>query len=230
LRLRRDDVTLTELRAPPVGEGYPTGQWAPGDILRYPHQLTVPPDADSGTYGLYLNLLDAETGEPLSDEDLLLTEIEVEHRQRLFEAPPIAHPVEATWDGRIRLLGYDLPEAHTGSGDALPLTLYWQALEPVERDYVVFVHVVDAQDGMRVQRDSMPVDGQRPTSRWVSGEIVVDDYRIAIRDGEASGDGYRLAIGLYDPATGERLSVVDAHGETLADGRFFLDASVGPAP
>jgi hypothetical protein len=230
LWLRRDDITLTELRAPPVGEGYPTDEWAPGDLLRYPHQLTIPPDADSGTYGLYLNLLDAETGEPLSAEDLLLVEIEVEHRRRLFEAPPIAHPAEATWDGRIRLLGYDLPETQAGPGDALPLTLYWQALEPIARDYVVFVHVVDAQDGMRGQRDSMPVDGQRPTSGWVSGEIVVDDYQIEIRDGEARGDGYRLAIGLYDPATGERLPVVDAHGETTGDGRFFLDALVEPAP
>jgi 4-amino-4-deoxy-L-arabinose transferase-like glycosyltransferase len=221
LRLRRDDVTLTELRAPPVGEGYPTNQWAPGDLLRYSHQLTIPADADSGAYGLYLNLLDAETGEPLSAEDLLLAEIEVEHRQRLFEAPPIAHPAEATWDGRIRLLGYDLPEMPAGPGDLLSLTLYWQALEPVERDYVVFVHVVDAQDMICGQRDSMPVDGQRPTSGWVSGEIVVDNYRIEIRDGGAPGDGYRLAIGLYDPATGERLPVVDAHGETLADGRFF---------
>jgi hypothetical protein len=95
---------------------------------------------------------------------------------------------------------------------------------------VVFVHVVDAQDGIRGQRDSMPVDGQRPTSGWVSGEIVVDGYRIEIRDGEARGDAYRLAIGLYDPATGERLPVVDAQGETLADGRFFLDARVEPAP
>ncbi|MCB0226748.1 MAG: hypothetical protein KDI02_23840, partial [Anaerolineae bacterium] len=46
--------------------------------------------------------------------------------------------------------------------------------------------------------------GRYPTSAWIEQDRVVDRYQLTLRDGAPSGD-YRLLIGMYDPASGERL-------------------------
>ena len=80
------------------------------------------------------------------------------------------------------------------------LTLYWQALSPVERDYSVFVHAsdrdaIDSPDAIIAQADSAaPVYGWYPTSRWSVGEIVRDDYEIQIPSGKSAKI---IAVGLY---------------------------------
>jgi len=62
------------------------------------------------------------------------------------------------------------------------VTLYWQAVSPVDRDYSVFVHAsdrdtIDGPDAIVGQADSSaPVYGWYPTSRWSPGEIVRADH------------------------------------------------------
>ncbi|MBC7234732.1 MAG: hypothetical protein H5T69_02740, partial [Chloroflexi bacterium] len=209
----------------PVGEGYPTSRWAPGDVLRYAHELSIPPDAESGTYGVYLNLIDADRGQRLVAQDLLLGELAVEHRERRFEPPPIAHLEQATLGEDIRLLGYDLEEPHVSPGGTLHLTLYWQALGPPGTDYVVFTHLLDGNGLVRGQKDGVPVDGERPTSGWIKGEILIDHYEIQVDEGATPGI-YRLEIGMYDPTNGERLEVILQDGRIDPDRRLLLNTSV----
>jgi hypothetical protein len=84
------------------------------------------------------------------------------------------------------------------------LTLYWQSLCPIETDYTVFVHLVDQEGTIWAQRDSMPVDGERPTSAWQLGEIIGDTHVMTI-DVEGPREGYVVEVGLYDHNTGTRL-------------------------
>ena len=79
-------------------------------------------------------------------------------------------------------------------------------------DYKVFVHVVDDQANLLNQRDSDPVDGFYPTNLWQKGEIVRDQYRITFSDGSGI-TAAALRVGMYLPATGERLPVSLADGE-----------------
>jgi hypothetical protein len=89
-------------------------------------------------------------------------------------------------------------------GATVRLTLEWQGLRPMETDYTVFVHVVDEEGTIWAQRDSMPVQGERPTSSWVLGEIVSDEHEMMIPlDGPR--EGYVVEVGLYDAETGDRL-------------------------
>jgi hypothetical protein len=74
----------------------------------------------------------------------------------------------------------------------------------METDYTVFVHVVDQEGTIWAQADSMPVDGQRPTSGWGLGEIIEDTHVMTL-DVEGPREGYLLEVGLYDPNTGTRL-------------------------
>jgi len=89
-------------------------------------------------------------------------------------------------------------------GATVRLTLYWQSLRPMETDYTVFVHAVDQQGTIWAQRDSMPVDGEKPTSSWQLGEIIEDTHEMTI-DLDGPREGYAVEVGLYDQTTGLRL-------------------------
>jgi hypothetical protein len=92
----------------------------------------------------------------------------------------------------------------------------------VEQRYKVFTHVLgetfNAQTGSFIwgQQDNEPVSDTRPTSTWRVGEVIVDSYGIAI-DPAAPGGDYTVEIGMYDPATGTRVPVLDREGSPVAD-------------
>ncbi len=101
--------------------------------------------------------------------------------------------------------GYALTPTATPGGQVL-LTLLWQSLQPVTTDYQVFVHLLDAQGNKLLQRDGQPVVWLRPTSTWQPGEIIADRYGLLLPATMPAGR-YTLAVGLYDPVTGQRLAV-----------------------
>lgn len=87
-----------------------------------------------------------------------------------------------------------------GVSDRLLLTVYWEAIQPVEHDYSVAVHLV-AHDPPRggedvlAQSDSVhPVMGWYPTGQWEVGEIVRDDYLLNVPDGTSP---VAVRVGMY---------------------------------
>jgi hypothetical protein len=124
--------------------------------------------------------------------------------------------VEASFDGRLELVGYALPARVWQAGDIVPLTLFWQRRAPIEEDYRVFVHLLDGSGLPRAQADSGPVGGSRPTSGWSEGEAIVDRHGLLLPDDLVPGE-YALHVGMYVPEGGERLSVQRASGEMLGD-------------
>lgn len=146
-------------------------------------------------------------------------------RERIFSAPSIAHPQKARVGDRINLLGHDLEAKRIKQGETIHLTLYWQPVAPISEPYTVFTHLIDSDGRLVAQQDNMPVDGTVPTTCWVPGEVVVDQYDIAVGPGVRPGR-YRLQTGLYRLGTGERLP---SEGETATgDGRVMLtQVSVG---
>jgi hypothetical protein len=83
------------------------------------------------------------------------------------------------------------------------MTLSWQAIdrpEPLTR----FVQLIGPDGQIYGQQDSAPDYGAYPTSLWQPGEIVVEQVNLAIPAERPAGP-YTLHIGLYHPATGERL-------------------------
>ncbi|MFO7635249.1 MAG: hypothetical protein R6W76_22075 [Caldilinea sp.] len=117
---------------------------------------------------------------------------------------PALSPVNDA-NGWIRLRGYALTPNAEPDGHIL-LTLLWQSLQAVETDYQVFVHLLDAEGNKLLQRDGQPVLWMRPTSTWQPGEEIVDRYGLLLPPTMAAGR-YTLAVGLYDPVTGQRLAV-----------------------
>ena len=110
------------------------------------------------------------------------------------------------------LEGADVRELE--SGQPVQINLYWRGLVPITTDYVLFIHVVDAQGQRVFQRDLPPRYEDYPPSHWQPGELVIDKADLplpALPPGE-----YRLLIGLYDPASFAQLPVAGGEAELPA--------------
>ena len=77
------------------------------------------------------------------------------------------------------------------------MTLIWRAVQPLEHDYTVFTHALDAAGKQIGGQDNQPMQGTYPMSWWIPGEYVIDTYALPIADA--------IDVGLYDPDTGARL-------------------------
>lgn len=122
----------------------------------------------------------------------------------------------------ISLLGFEAlrPDAGPSSGGDthrwLRVTLFWSASGRPSRDYTVFVHLYDAAGQLVASHDGTPVFGYLPTRQWPEAEVVPDRHDVRLPD-ELPAGSYRLAAGLYDPANGQRLAVVNEVGIAVDD-------------
>jgi hypothetical protein len=201
----------------------PSSNWWTSAYVRDEHRLKVP-DIPPVQYLLRVGLYDQDTGERLMvlAEDGSATSDSITLQPvRVIRAKPVnprqlPHRVEYTLGEQIELLGYDLEieRGDLGIGD-FELTLYWRAKAAVENDYTVFVHLVDQEDKLWGQGDSVPVEGMYPTSAWLPGQLVEDVCMIQV-DPAAPPGSYRVLVGLYDPATLERLDAASPKGPVLS--------------
>jgi hypothetical protein len=121
---------------------------------------------------------------------------------------------------KVEFLGYDLDKIQVERGEKITLTLYWRALTEMEVNYHVFVHLLGEEGEIWAQKDSPPVEGSRPTAGWVKGEVVRDEYQIAL-EGQIPAGEYRLTAGIYNPVSGEGLPVF-IEGERVEEDRITL--------
>jgi len=117
----------------------------------------------------------------------------------------------------ISLDGIEAVTTQAKRGEDILLLLYWRGSAPIDKDYTVFAHLVDADGRRVVSYDSQPQRGKRSTQTWGPGELIPDAIVLTIEPDAATGDNCQLEIGLYDPQTMERLSVVDAQGQAISD-------------
>jgi 4-amino-4-deoxy-L-arabinose transferase-like glycosyltransferase len=216
----------TGLDSLPHGGRYSTVVWEPGRPFR--DAYTLPPVSDSAAPGLGMLIVTLyPRGEPGAPLAVSVGDTPVGNEARLGaiklapQAPVTTEPsraVEATFDNRFRLLGYDAPNT-ARPGETLPLRLYWEADGPDGKDYTVFVHMLNEVGVLIAQSDGPPQGGAYPTSIWSTGERVIDERAIVV-PADAPPGAYTLLVGLYDPATGSRLP---AHG---TDGRRYADDAV----
>ena len=147
-------------------------------------------------------MVDAGRGQTSID----LTEIEVQGRDHHYEPPAPRHAQAAQLGPAVELVGYDLPETAVAPGSPLEVTLYWHALQTPDRNYRVFVHLLDAKGQIVAQHDGQPQNGAYPTSVWDTGEVIADEHVLDLPADLPAGS-YRLRVGWYLPDSGDRLPV-----------------------
>lgn len=86
-------------------------------------------------------------------------------------------------------------------GTVLGLRTFWQVATPLDQNFFIFVHVVDATGTTVVQRDAPPGQGRFPTSAWSPGTLVVDVDDLPLPPTLPPGK-YALVVGMFDPLTG----------------------------
>ena len=104
----------------------------------------------------------------------------------------------------IRLVGATIAPVEARPGETIDVTLFWAAEGAASRPFTVFNHLVDADGLLAAQQDGWPVNGTWPPTCWRSGDLIIDDYALAIPV-EAQEGTYRLQTGLYDARDGTRL-------------------------
>lgn len=125
--------------------------------------------------------------------------------------------LDAAFGEMLQLRGYDIEQ------DALSvkITLYWEALRPIDFDYSVFVHCIDANGELIGQQDHAP--GRQvnylPTA-WQPGEAIADTHRVSLL--RAPQGPLYIRVGAYNWATGTRLAVTQ-NGQASGD---FLEFPV----
>jgi hypothetical protein len=140
---------------------------------------------------------------------------------RADPAPAPDHPSAAVFGQAARLLGYSLEAGTAAPSDTLHLTLYWQALAPMDRAYTAFVHLLGAYNPASggpvwAGHDGQPLGGHYATDRWQPGQVILDVHPLAIPADAPPGE-YTIEAGLYLLETMGRLPAVDADGQRLAD-------------
>lgn len=166
----------------------------PTSKLGFIHTFEISPAAPGGEYRLRL-AHDGGAGLTTLAESPVILQVETE--PRLFEMPAVAYPVSANFAGYVGLLGYNLPQTRLEPGDALPVTLYWQALRTIGADLVLFNHLI-GPDGRQWGGQDRRAQDVYSTMLWARGEIVPDTYSVSISP-DAPPGSYYLLVGLYLP-------------------------------
>jgi hypothetical protein len=150
-----------------------------------------------------------------------------------------ATPLSANFANTIKLIGVTLPEssitsfackcAFSGTPQLpmrslerpnLPVTFHWQALQPTDKPYTVFLQLLNQNNEVVSGWDSQPLNGLYPTNLWSPGEIIADTFRLPLPDSGLPPGAYRLITGFYDFETGRRLPLLE--GDDSAELSRFM--------
>ncbi|MCB9446522.1 MAG: glycosyltransferase family 39 protein [Ardenticatenaceae bacterium] len=130
----------------------------------------------------------------------------------------IANRLDVDFADGIRLLGYEGDHRRTGAryrsttctGIAQTVVCWVQGVHHLLGE----VYNINSDNFLWGQQDNEPVNNSRPTTTWRSGEVIVDSYAIPV-DAQAPPGTYQIEIGLYDPATGARLPLLNGGDNIL---------------
>ncbi|MFN8495362.1 MAG: 6-pyruvoyl-tetrahydropterin synthase-related protein [Caldilineaceae bacterium] len=197
----------------------PTASWAPGLYVRAPLRFTIPPTASPIRYRLRVGIVEPRSHAWLSpntgaDDVFEIGQLWVEP---VTPVRAIAGP-QARFGEAIRLIG-----AHYDR-TTQTVTLHWQTDQPLTQDYAIFIHALDAKGTILDQVDGTPYQNQYPTSAWRPKQVIEDQRRLS-KLGAHAEQLTRLAIGVYDPATGIRLPISASDSQTVADNALIMDVS-----
>ncbi len=226
--LDRDGNAIAKVDAYPLGYSYHTHEWRLNETILSQTTLDVPADLQPGPYalevGFYLpylairvNTVNPNTGE-ITGDHARLPDLKIPR-------PTVQLPAEAaltriTFGDELELVGYRL-DALPSASQPLRLTLWWRGLKPASQNWTGFFHLTPAVDGATLvgQSDHTLTGGAYPPTIWEAGELV--EEQIEISANSLAAGRYALWVGLYSPATFERVAITESPGE-VQDNRTVL--------
>jgi hypothetical protein len=207
--LRRLYVSLQDARGNGVAgwqgwplPGVPTSALGDGALLLVPVEFDLPATLPTGDYTLVAGWLDPDSG--ARGAPAQVARVRVEQRAASFAPASLPRALDPAplLGTHARLVGYDVQR----DGDALAVTLYWNAEQTLLPPHHVFVHADDAAGVTLAQDDGPPAtaSGPAPTGSWLPGETLATLHTLPLPAAESATV---LRVGLYDPRTEVRLPV-----------------------
>jgi hypothetical protein len=143
-------------------------------------------------------------------------------------ALPAHRALRADFGDRVRVLGADLPPEVVAPGAPIAATVYLRALQPLDRDYGLFLHL-DRPDGVTVAAVDALHPDDIPTSGWPPGLYARAPLRLQV-PADALPLRYSLRVGVVDPVAHEWVPLGDGSGNTLELGHLWVDGDARSNP
>jgi hypothetical protein len=131
-----------------------------------------------------------------------------ERRQAVVtQVPALSVRSSANFEDKVELVGASVQPGRIAPGEVARVTAYFKVLKPLDEDYMIFVHVEDAEGRMeRLNVDHKPASGLYPTTQWKPGETVKDEFNIALPS-SSTARSLNLWVGFWEPKTDARLQL-----------------------
>jgi len=139
----------------------------------------------------------------------------------------VEHREEFQVGDQIRLLGYELARQALAPGEVLPLLLYWQALEDIDRDYWLLIQIFNEANQPLLTKDSSLSAGRYATDLWKEGDLFSFQHRLYLPP-ETPPGRYRLELGIHPFGTWEWLLIRDEKGTILGKKITLTEVRVIP--
>ena len=211
---------IGRLEAIPYLGRFDTQRWTPGKLFRDDYQLPIDATARRGIATIELSVREVYETPPLLPVDgagvnqFSIGSLKVLGALQAEPAPQNAFPATFASDAGnlIELQGYDLQT----EGDARIFVLHWLCLKQLNRDYTLFIHVLDSNGTILSQQDAQAMNGAYPTSMWDEKEQIVDRRSI-----ELPASATSLRIGWYMPGDA-RLKAFKTDGSAWPDDAVII--------
>jgi hypothetical protein len=139
----------------------------------------------------------------------------------LRELEGMSHPLWRDFGGVAALLGYTVEELGGAGDEHLQITLWWQALAEMDRDYTAFIHLVGRDGTILAHADHLLILNGQPSSGLAVGDRGNQRSDLTLPPGGLD-EGYVISLGLYYWESGERLAAWDELGQRVIDDAILL--------
>jgi hypothetical protein len=144
-------------------------------------------------------------------------------RREQSAPPPIQHPLDANFEHRVHLIGYDVNQ----SGDDLGLTLYWSLIVSMPQEMWVTVQLIDSEGQVIVEQDDPPWAGDAMVLSWPDGLAVRAEHTLRLPTDLTPG-AYALAVSLGEQNEEGQMRLLMLEGDK--ETRVVLGSIVLNAP
>ena len=189
---------------------YPANLWPPGAIVADRFAVRIDPATEAPVLARIFARIDG--GAP----GIEVATVKI--------TPLQPHLAPETWQAElgdhIALVEAQIVPPEARPGEIIEVRVRWYVPRGVPRqDYTTLIHLGQPVGPPLSTGDSPPLRGDYPTRAWGNGEAVDDSYALLIPANLSPGR-YPVWIGMYDPASGERLPVT-VEGEVQPNGVYL---------
>lgn len=223
VRLRLTDnqgTTWAQRDSAPVNGQVTFEQWPLNQPQEDRHALWIPAGTPPGRYELRVQVYEQRADAAGRALDVLdnegqaggvewrLGQIEITRPQTSLNPTRLTpqHTGAQRLGAELRWLGSDLADGPWTPGADLPVNLAWQVIQTPTRDWRAFVQLLAADGKVAAGWEGPPLP-DLPSRQWQTGDLLRTPLTLRLPAGLADGR-YRLIVGFFDPASGQRLAPV----------------------